>query len=95
MASALMPFPDRAGAASSLLGICQMTFAAIVGILLGRNLDASAIPLPATIATTGVLALVLFLDDGTGEGSSTQGLIDHRLAAEHIGGLVIGRYAAR
>jgi DHA1 family bicyclomycin/chloramphenicol resistance-like MFS transporter len=61
MASALMPFPDRAGAASSLLGICQMTFAAIVGILLGRNLDASALPLPATIASTGVLALVLFL----------------------------------
>ncbi|MEE1612948.1 multidrug effflux MFS transporter [Microvirga sp. CF3016] len=64
MASALMPFPDRAGAASSLLGICQMTFAAIVGILLGRNLDASAIPLPATIATTGVLALGLFLVTG-------------------------------
>ena len=61
MASALMPFPERAGAASSLLGICQMTFAAIVGIALGRNLDASAIPLPATIAATGMLALVLFL----------------------------------
>ena len=28
MASAMMPFPDRAGAASSLLGICQMSFAA-------------------------------------------------------------------
>ncbi|UVF19673.1 multidrug effflux MFS transporter [Microvirga terrae] len=64
MASALMPFPDRAGAASSLLGICQMTFAAVVGILLGRNLDASALPLPATIATTGVLALALFLASG-------------------------------
>ncbi|WP_201834527.1 multidrug effflux MFS transporter [Microvirga zambiensis] len=64
MASALMPFPDRAGAASSLLGICQMSFAAIVGILLGRNLDGSAIPLPATIATTGVLALALFLATG-------------------------------
>jgi DHA1 family bicyclomycin/chloramphenicol resistance-like MFS transporter len=61
MASALMPFPDRAGAASSLLGICQMTFAAVLGILLGQNLGASALPLPATIATTGVLALVVFL----------------------------------
>ncbi|MBM6583101.1 multidrug effflux MFS transporter [Microvirga sp. BT689] len=68
MASALMPFPERAGAASSLLGICQMTFAAIVGILLGRNLDASAIPLPATIATTGVLALGLFLATGRARG---------------------------
>jgi MFS transporter, DHA1 family, multidrug resistance protein len=64
MASALMPFPDRAGAASSLLGICQMTFAAILGILLGQNLGASALPLPATIATTGVLALIVFLATG-------------------------------
>lgn len=60
MASALMPFPERAGAASSLLGICQMTFAAIIGIVLGQNLGASALPLPATIACTGVLALVVF-----------------------------------
>jgi DHA1 family bicyclomycin/chloramphenicol resistance-like MFS transporter len=60
MASAMMPFPDRAGAASSLLGICQMTFAAILGIGLGQWLGASALPLPATIAATGVLALVLF-----------------------------------
>jgi DHA1 family bicyclomycin/chloramphenicol resistance-like MFS transporter len=61
MASALMPFPDRAGAASSLLGICQMTFAAILGILLGQNLGVSALPLPAAIATTGVLALAVFM----------------------------------
>ncbi len=60
MASALMPFPDRAGAASSLLGICQMTFAAILGILLGQNLGASALPLPAVIAATGVLAFAVF-----------------------------------
>ena len=73
MASALMPFPDRAGAASSLLGICQMTFAAIVGILLGRNLDASAIPLPATIATTGVLALALFLATGRARAHQPKG----------------------
>ncbi|WP_230532525.1 multidrug effflux MFS transporter [Microvirga roseola] len=61
MASALMPFPDRAGAASSLLGICQMTFAAILGIVLGRNLGGSALPLPAAIAVTGVLALAVSL----------------------------------
>jgi DHA1 family bicyclomycin/chloramphenicol resistance-like MFS transporter len=72
MASALMPFPDRAGAASSLLGICQMTFAAILGILLGRNLDVSAVPLPATIAATGVLALVLFLATGRARGKAAQ-----------------------
>jgi DHA1 family bicyclomycin/chloramphenicol resistance-like MFS transporter len=73
MASALMPFPERAGAASSLLGICQMTFAAIVGIALGRNLDASAIPLPATIATTGVLAHVLFLMTNRARGHQPKG----------------------
>ncbi|QFU14900.1 multidrug effflux MFS transporter [Microvirga thermotolerans] len=61
MASALMPFPERAGAASSLLGICQMTFAAILGIVLGRNLGGSALPLPLAIAATGTLALALFL----------------------------------
>jgi DHA1 family bicyclomycin/chloramphenicol resistance-like MFS transporter len=64
MASALMPFPARAGAASSLLGICQMTFAAILGILLGQGLGASALPLPAAVAATGVLALVVFRTTG-------------------------------
>ncbi|WP_210496614.1 multidrug effflux MFS transporter [Microvirga antarctica] len=60
MASALMPFPDRAGTASSLLGICQMSFAAILGIVLGQNLDGSALPLPLTIAATGLMALAVF-----------------------------------
>jgi MFS transporter, DHA1 family, multidrug resistance protein len=64
MASALMPFPERAGAASSLLGICQMTFAAILGIALGQNLGASAWPLPLVIAATGTLALTLFRRTG-------------------------------
>jgi DHA1 family bicyclomycin/chloramphenicol resistance-like MFS transporter len=41
-----------------------MTFAAILGILLGQNLGASALPLPAAIATTGVLALVVFSTTG-------------------------------
>jgi DHA1 family bicyclomycin/chloramphenicol resistance-like MFS transporter len=60
MAAAMMPFPDRAGAASSLLGICQMTFAAFLGIGLGQFLGASALPLPMAIAATGTLALALF-----------------------------------
>jgi len=64
MASALMPFPERAGAASSLLGICQMTFAAILGIVLGQNLGASALPLPIAIASTGVLALLVYAGTG-------------------------------
>jgi DHA1 family bicyclomycin/chloramphenicol resistance-like MFS transporter len=60
MASAMGPFPDRAGAASSLLGICQMSFAALVGIGLGQMLGGSALPLPAVIAVAGSLALALF-----------------------------------
>ena len=64
MASAMMPFPDRAGAASSLLGICQMTFAALVGIGLGQALGASALPLPIAIAGTGASALLLFAATG-------------------------------
>jgi len=70
MASALMPFPERAGAASSLLGICQMTFAAILGIVLGQNLGCSALPLPAAIASTGVLALIVYATTGRVRGTS-------------------------
>jgi MFS transporter, DHA1 family, multidrug resistance protein len=59
-ASAMTPFPERAGAASSLLGIFQMGFAALVGIGLGHALGSEAWPLPAAIAASGVLAFVLF-----------------------------------
>jgi DHA1 family bicyclomycin/chloramphenicol resistance-like MFS transporter len=61
MASAMMPFPDRAGAASSLLGIVQMTFGALIGIAVGHALGQSALPLPVAIAATGGIALLLFL----------------------------------
>ena len=59
-ASAMTPFPERAGAASSLLGIFQMTFAALVGIGLGHALGAEAWPLPFAVAITGTLAFALF-----------------------------------
>jgi MFS transporter, DHA1 family, multidrug resistance protein len=80
MASALMPFPNRAGAASSLLGICQMTFAAILGILLGQNLGASALPLPAAIATTGILALAVFLTTARARGGHGESSTERRNA---------------
>jgi DHA1 family bicyclomycin/chloramphenicol resistance-like MFS transporter len=60
LAAALTPFAARAGAASSLLGIGQMTFAAAVGIGLGAGIGAAPILLPATIAVLGVLAFALF-----------------------------------
>ena len=61
MAGALMPFPERAGAASSLLGFLQQATASAVGIVVGQMLGSSALPLAAIIATMGVLALVLAL----------------------------------
>jgi DHA1 family bicyclomycin/chloramphenicol resistance-like MFS transporter len=59
-ASAMMPFPDRAGAASSLVGLCQMTLSALVGLLVGFLLRDSALPLPLVIATIGCMAAALF-----------------------------------
>lgn len=59
-AAAMMPFPERAGAASSLLGICQMTFAALVGLYVGHVVATSAVPLTATIAMIGIGAFALF-----------------------------------
>lgn len=59
-ASAMAPFPERAGAASSFLGICQMNLAALVGVGVGHALGASPVPLPAVIAAIGLAALALF-----------------------------------
>jgi len=59
-ASAMMPFPDRAGAASSFTGLCQMLFSACVGLLVGHALKSGALPLPVVMSAIGVSALVLF-----------------------------------
>jgi len=61
MASALTPFPERAGAASSLLGIIQMGLAAFVGIGLGAALLHADIAMAIVLAGLGLLALALFL----------------------------------
>jgi len=62
MAGAMQPFSDRAGAASSLLGLIQMSSAAIAGMLLGQALEyAPLMPLPIGISTLGGLAIFAFL----------------------------------
>lgn len=61
MASALTPFPERAGAASSLLGIIQMGLAAFVGIGLGAALIHADIAMAIVLAGLGLLALALFV----------------------------------
>ena len=54
MAGAMSPFPDRAGTASSMLGLIQMVFAAFGGLLLGHLLEWGAWPLPIMIAIFGL-----------------------------------------
>ncbi len=58
-ASALMPFPEKAGTASSLLGFVQMGFAALVGAAVGQGLAHGAIALVAAMALLGCSAFGL------------------------------------
>jgi len=60
MAGALMPFPNRAGAASSLMGFAQMVAAAALGILVGHGIGATPWPLVLVIAAMGLAAVVIF-----------------------------------
>ncbi len=60
MAGAMGPFPDRAGAASSFIGLCQMSAAAVVGIGLGHALDVTPVALPLVIAALGLAAFAVF-----------------------------------
>ena len=64
MAAALTPFPDHAGAASSLMGVIQMGAAAILGSTMGALLDGSAVPMVAATAACGVAALAVRLAAG-------------------------------
>jgi len=59
IAGALTPFPDRAGAASSVLGFVQQVAASAIGIAVGHSLSQSALPLAVIIAALGALALAL------------------------------------
>jgi MFS transporter, DHA1 family, multidrug resistance protein len=59
-AGALLPFPDRAGAASSLMGVVQQTSAAALGALLGHLIGATAWPLAIAVAGAGVASLAIW-----------------------------------
>lgn len=61
MASALQPFPERAGAASSFMGSVQQIVGAAVGVIVGHALGASAWPMVIGIAASGCLTLLLWL----------------------------------
>lgn len=57
--AALMPFPDRAGTASSLTGVMQMSVAAVIGLVVGSHFGASGVPLAAIIASLGLGAFLI------------------------------------
>jgi len=60
IAGAMHPFPERAGAASSLFGFVQQTTAAICGAVVGWLLGANAWPLVGAIAAMGCATLLLW-----------------------------------
>jgi MFS transporter, DHA1 family, multidrug resistance protein len=61
IAGALTPFPERAGAASSLFGFVQQSVAALCGAVVGWLLGESAWPLAIGVAAMGCVTLVLWL----------------------------------
>ncbi|MBI3703782.1 MAG: multidrug effflux MFS transporter [Rhizobiales bacterium] len=60
-AGAMTPFPERAGAASALLGFIQQTAAALCGAAVGWLLGQSAWPLVAAVAAMGCASLLLWI----------------------------------
>jgi len=60
IAGAMTPFPDCAGAASSLVGVVQQISAALLGVIVGHAIGRSAWPLAAAIAAMGCLAFALW-----------------------------------
>jgi MFS transporter, DHA1 family, multidrug resistance protein len=59
-AGALLPFPDRAGAASSLVGFSSQTLSAVVGAIVGHALGATAWPLAIAFLIAGGLSMLLW-----------------------------------
>jgi MFS transporter, DHA1 family, multidrug resistance protein len=60
IAGALTPFPERAGAASSLFGFVQQSVAALCGAVVGWLLGQSAWPLAIGVAAMGCVTWVLW-----------------------------------
>ena len=58
---ALAPYPKMAGAASSLMGFCQMSMAALVGTLVGHGVDSGATVLSMTVALCSMLVPLSYL----------------------------------
>jgi MFS transporter, DHA1 family, multidrug resistance protein len=61
MAGALTPFPDRAGTASSVMGLVQQSGAAITAAAVGAYLGHSAWPVAAVVAAMGCVSFAIWL----------------------------------
>jgi len=61
IAGAMTPFPERAGAASALLGFIQQVVAALCGAAVGALLGTTAWPLALAVAVMGLGSLVLWI----------------------------------
>ncbi len=61
IAGAMTPYPERAGAASALLGVVQQCAAALCGAAVGALLGSSAWPLAAAVAAMGCATLALWI----------------------------------
>lgn len=61
IAGAMTPFPERAGAASSLFGFIQQTTAAASGAVVGLLLGYGAWPLAVAMALMGLTTLVVWI----------------------------------
>jgi DHA1 family bicyclomycin/chloramphenicol resistance-like MFS transporter len=61
IAGAMTPFPDRAGAASALLGFIQQSAAALCGALVGWLLGENAWPLAGAVAAMGCATFVIWV----------------------------------
>jgi DHA1 family bicyclomycin/chloramphenicol resistance-like MFS transporter len=71
-AGALLPFPKRAGAASSLVGFVQQSSGAITGAVVGQMLGQSAWPLAAGLGIAGGLAVATWALTRNARASSGQ-----------------------
>ena len=58
VAACLQPFPDKAGAASSLQGFIQNSMAAVVSALLSLSSNDTGIPLGSAMVICGILTLI-------------------------------------
>lgn len=59
MAGAIVPYPEKAGLASALMGFLQMSTAGLFVTFFGKLFSASSVPMVVAIASAGILALLV------------------------------------